>query len=317
MAADKPPSPPLIKGITSGKDPLPTPAPVTPPGKNGLLSGMTPGSYSVPSGWSLVRAQDFEGTQPADEEWNLWQASIRTDRQHGGNKSVGGIYAGSQSDVSWRIYEIGSFSEAYLSFYEYIESQALFNDEIFLAKWWAGPQEILVDWFWAYVGTEQHSFNGPNAVLSAVSQGDENQGALSEWNGIYRGPVPKGSWVQWEIHYRPNTPGNNDGFMRIYKDGSPYGRSLENDNLNGTVNMNNASMQVGGTYSKGVWMDDYPNCSPPTGCSTHPGSSDMCTLLVNKPEWYANIFSHPICYPIDPALPSFNRYFDDIIIMKR
>ena len=280
----------------------------------GLLTGQTPSSYSIPDGWSLVRTQDFESGCGANEDCELWGTGFQTSQKHGGTYSLGGTYASSQADVSWRLYEIGSFSEVYMSFYEYIEPQALFNDEIFLAKYWAGPQEILVDWFWAYNPPEENSFNGTHAYLGAVSQGDESQGALSEFNGIYRGPVPKGTWVQWEIHYRPNTPGNNDGFILIYKDGDLFGHR-ENMNLNGTVNMNNANVQVGGTYSKGVWMDDYPTCSPPEGCSTHPGSSDMCTLLVNTEEWYANVFSDPICNPIDPPLPSFKRFFDDVIIM--
>jgi len=321
MAADKSPSPPLIKGITSENNPPPepTPVPVTPPGKNGLLSGMTPGNYSVPSGWSLFRAQDFEGTKPSDETWELWGASLQTDRKHGGTYSLGGTYNNSQDDIAWRLWGLGSFKEVYVSFYEYVESQALFNDEFFLARWFNDVQEVVVDWFWAYNGNESLSFNGTKAGLYTVSQGTISQGAVSDRWMHYRGLVPIGSWVQWELHYRPNTPRNSDGFMRIYKDGYLFGTmGVENVNLNGTVEMNNADMQIGGVYSKGTWMTDFPTCSPPNGCSSQPGEgNDLCTNQVGTPKWLGNSFADPVCNPIDPPLPSFKRYFDDIIIMKR
>ena len=77
IAADSPPLPPKIKGIISAQDP---PVPITPPGNDGLLSGMTPGNYKIPSGWSMVRATDFEGTEPSGESWVMWDASVQTDR---------------------------------------------------------------------------------------------------------------------------------------------------------------------------------------------------------------------------------------------
>jgi len=277
-----------------------------------LLTGQTPGSYSLPSGWSLVRATDFEGTKPAGEAWELWDASIQTDRTHMGTKSLGGTYSRGQADVAWRLWgsSVGSYSEIYLSFYEYIESQALFNDELFLARFGIDTpfQEVLVDWYWAYNPPETNSFNGTNAALYAVPQGVQ-----SERYQITGGAVPKGSWVQWEIHYRPNTPGSNNGFIRVYKNGSMVG-SAENVNLNGTVDMNSADVQVGGVYTKAVWMMDYPTCSVPSGCSTNPGNGmDMCT---NEHGWAGQSFSSPVCNPIDPPLASFKRYYDDIIVMK-
>ena len=303
MAADKSPLPPLIKGII-GQDPLPSPGPVTPPGNDGLLSGMTPGNYKIPSGWSLVRATDFEGSIPSGETWELWGASVQTDRYHAGSKSLGGTYDSGQDDVAWRLdgSVLGTYSEVYLSFYEYIESQALFNDEFFLARFGVSNpfQEIIADWYWA------PGFNKPSATLYAVSQG------VADGRSAEKGAtVPKGAWHQWEIHYRPNTSGSSNGFYRVYLDGTLF-MSAENANLNATVSMNNADVQVGGVYTKAVWMMDYPTCKV---CSTAPGNgTDYCTRANN---WDYESFSNPKCNPIDPPLASFKRYFDDIIVMKK
>lgn len=315
MAADKTPSPPSILGITSGtvpSDPVPPdpvpPPPVTPPGEDGLLSGMTPGSYTIPSGWSLVRTQDFEGTKPSGESWGMSDGDVNSVSPHTGSKSIEGSYGWDQATVGWHLSEghTGSFSEIYLSFYEYIQSTALFNDEFYLAKFDKNSpvfQEVVFDWFWA------PGFNQPVATLYAVSQGNQYGRFASKTD-----TVPKGQWVQWEIHYRPNTSGNSDGFIVIYKDGSLYS-SAENKDINGTADMSDMSVQAGGTYTKLVWMTDSPTCSIPSGCSTYPGTgTDYCTVAQG---WSNQTFSNPKCNPIDPPLASFKRYFDDIILMKK
>jgi len=308
MAADKIPTPPSKLGISSGPVSPPPPVPVTPPGNDGLLSGMTPGNYKLPSGWSLLRTQDFEGTKPSDENWGMSDGDVNTAIPHSGSRSIEGSYGWDQATVGWLLSEgsTGSFTEIYFSFYEYIESTALFNDEFYLVKFDKNNptfQEVIVDWFWA------PGFNQPVATLYAVSQGNQ-YGRFAAKTAT----VPKGAWVQWEIHYRPNTAGNSDGFIRIYKDGTMY-TSDENKNINGTVNMSDMSVQAGGTYTKLVWMTDSPNCSIPSGCSPKPGTgTDYCT---GAKGWIGQTFSNPKCSPIDPPLPSFKRYFDDIILMKK
>ena len=277
-----------------------------------LLTGQTPGSYSVPSGWSLVRATDFEGTKPSDETWAIWQGSVQTDRYHGGAKSLGGTYSADQNDIHWGLSTgtIGTFAEAYLSFYEWIDSNALFNDEFFLARFAVSDpfQEILADWYWA------PGFNKPNATLYVVPQG------VRTWRGGAKGAtVPKGAWHQWEIHYRPNTSGASNGFYRVYLDGTLF-TSVENANLNGTRSMTGMNIHVGGVYTKLVWMTNSPTC---TVCSGAPGSgTDYCT---GSQHWSGQPFSAPICRSaayggaydgVDNPLPSFKRYLDDIIVMK-
>jgi len=296
-------------------EPIPPPAPVTPAGNDGLLSGQTPANYRLPTGWTLLRTTDFEGTKPTGENWSLWQASLQTDIYHGGSKSLGGTYSAGQHNIGW-LYasgQIGTFSEVYLSYYDYTESTALFNDEYWMAQFYkyradgSFLQEIILDWMWP------GGFNKPYSSLWIVPQG-----VRSKRFGPKGGTVPKGAWHQWEIHYRPNTTtggvANSNGFYRVYLDGTLY-LSTENANLNGTADMSNMGIRAGGLYTKAVWMTDYPTCSVPSGCGTAPGNgTDLCT---NPKGWASQSFANPICNPIDPPLPSFKRRIDDIILMKK
>jgi len=311
MAADKSPLPPSIRGISSGSDPAPAPAPVTPPGNDGILSGMTPGNYKMPSGWSLVRAQDFEAGCPSGEEcYGSNGGGITTTKPHSGSKSMEGNYTNDQNSLQWVLQEghTGSFSEIYLSFWEFTESQARFNDEYMIARFQApvssSVQDIVYDWMWA------PTFNSTRATLYMVSEGEVTE----RWGGKSAN-IPVGAWTQWEIHLRPNTPGKADGFSRVYQNGVLF-TSVENKELFGpAARMANTYVAAGGFYTKIVWMNDYPTCSIPSGCSAGPWQgNDLCVV---KNNWPGQSFANPKCAPIDPPLPSFKRFLDDIIVMKK
>ena len=310
MAADKIPAPPSKLGITSG--PV-QPVPATPPGNDGLLSGMTPGNYKIPSGWSIVRTQDFEGTKPGDAS-EFWSNNATTEKPHTGSKSMVGIYTSDSSAVQWVLEEgnTGSFSEIYLSFWEFTESQALFNDEYMIARFLAtessSVQDIVYDWMWA------PTFNSPISTLYMVSQGEVTE----RWGGK-TGTVPKGAWHQWEIHLRPNTPGQANGFSRVYLDGVLY-TSAENKQLFGPdARFTNTPVYAGGFYTKIVWMTDYPTCSIPSGCTSFADRAKFTgtDLCVEKMGWWSQPFSNPRCAPEDPPLPNFKRYIDDVVVMKK
>ena len=301
-----PPSPPLIKGIT-GQSP-PPPGPATPPGNDGLLSGMTPGNYMIPSGWSVVITQDFESNSLSGSEDII--GNFTSVNRHSGNSSMRGYYAGDADSVHWMLKQggLGSFSEVYLSFYEYIEPQARFNDEIYLAEFKKTTpggivdQEIIVDWLWV------PDFNSTTAYLYFEPQSNTN-GYTGVYGGVLK-TVPVGSWVQYEVHYRPNTPGNNNGFARVYKDGKLW-LSTENANLNGSVDMTNMEVMAGGTYTKLTWVYENGSCSPHFG-SWAPGVTDIGPRVTNFDSCYcANN-----CPP-DGKVPKFYRYLDDIIILKK
>jgi hypothetical protein len=270
---------------------------------------MTSSNYNLPSGWSLVRTQGFENGCGSGESCGGYNGGITTTKPHSGSKSIGGTYNSDQSDVHWELAEgfTGSFTELYVSFYEYIESQALFNDEFFLTRFrktWSNGDtyQIFMDWYWS------PGFNGTEATLYAVIEGTHaNDGRPVGKTST----VPRGAWVQWEIHWRPNTPGNSDGFIRVYSNGTLY-LSNENLNSNNSIDVSDVMVRVGGIYTKLVWMTDYPTCSQ---CSSYPGvGTDACTA---SQGWWGQSFSNPKCNPTDPPLSSFKRYLDDIIILKR
>ena len=309
------PSPPT--GLKIGADPVSppsTPPPSPPPGNASLMVGMTPDNYKIPTGWSIIRAQNFEGTKPDGEWWGRWHGKVTATKPHSGTKGIEGTYSSDQSDVGWTLdgSAVGSFTEIYLSFFEFIDQAALFNDEYFQYRFQIddgnGFQELVGDWVWAYDSKGEMAFNQPRATLYVWLQG------LYEKRQAPKGAtVPKGAWHQWEIHFRPNTVGNNNGFVRVYLDGNMF-QNLENAQIVGR-SMNSCDVQAGGVYTKNVWMRDYPTCSVPAGCTSAPGiGSDACTYYKG---WPYQTFSNPVCNPIDPPLPNWKRYIDDVVVMKR
>lgn len=275
---------------------------------SGLLTGQTPGNYSLPSGWELLATEDFEGSENPNYYW--YGGSTFTSPKHDGTYSYGGTYSNDQDSVSWGINGdvIGDFTELYVSFYEYVDSNALMNDEfnLFSATKHVGntvAQRWYVDWFWAY------PYNSPNATLYTFGESNNQEGRT--WLGASQGGSPSdGTWNQWEIHWRANTPGQSDGFARVYKNGDLY-ISDENIDTRGTQSMAGATIQVGGIYTRIIWMTDYPTCSLPSGCSSYIGDgSDYCWSQI---PWQGYSFSNHPCWP---SIPNFNRYYDDIIVMK-
>jgi hypothetical protein len=309
FAADRIPGPPSQVEVFNPDptpDPNPDPPPATPPGDDSLLVGMTPSKYNIPPGWTLVVSQDMEESCPDSQSCGGVSGAITTTRPHTGSKSIEGTYDNDQDNVRWALREgnLGSFDEVYTSWYEYVDSAAKFNDEYFM---WVmikpSPyQEVILDWYWA------PGFNKPTASLYTIQQGVCSPGRKSMRGGS---PGTGGTWQQFEVHFRPNTPGKSNGFMRVYRDGNLY-TSYENGNFVCSENMADSLVQVGGTYTKLVWMEDYPAC---TQCSSAPGSgTDYCTGSKN---WSGQSFSNPICNPTDPQLPSFKRFIDDVVVMKK
>ena len=312
MAAETNKTPASPKGLVISSEPVPPPStPLPPPGNEGLLSGMTPGNLKVPSGWTLVRTQDFEGNCGEGEWCGRWDGSVTTTKPHTGSNSIEGTYANDQSDVGWTLNSgyVGSFQELYFSFYEYVESQALFNDEYFQARFAVGSgsdfQEVILDWYWAEDSQGRLAFNQQKATLYVIPQGVYTKRLAAKTDSI-----PKGSWVQWEILFRPNTVGQNNGLIRVYVNGTYY-TGADNVQLVGR-SMEDCSVMAGGQYTKLVWMTDYPTC---TKCSSVPGDgTDFCTASMG---FFGQSFSDPVCSPQDPPLPAFKRFIDDIILMKR
>jgi hypothetical protein len=299
------PSAPSNIRIGSEVFPPPVTPPPTPPGNNGLLSGMTPGNYTVPSGWSVVVSQDFEGQLSSSEGTN---GSISSANKHAGSKSLVGTYTGDASDLSWwlRTNKIGAFSEVYVSWYDYNESQARVNDEYWLLQFMKrGPsdelyQEVIVTWMWA-------GFNETSSPLFIVPQTEiDSIGQTARYGGGQH-TVDTSVWTQWEIHYRPSTSGNSNGFLRVYENGNLV-ESAENKNINNKADMSNMSINVGGVYTKLTWILSGGSCASEFG-----GGSDSGPRVYN----FSNPCPCPNQCPPNGYVPIFKRYFDDIIVMKK
>ena len=97
---NKTPASPTELKITSEPVPPPTvPPPTFPPtGNSSLLVGMTPAKYQIPSGWTLIRTQDFEGAKPSGENW---KGTASTINPHSGSRSIRETYSNDQADIGW------------------------------------------------------------------------------------------------------------------------------------------------------------------------------------------------------------------------
>ena len=296
----------------------------------GLLTGMTPSSYSLPSGWTLKRATDFEsGCNATYENCGIGQSTVGAGSQaHSGVNTVHGIYSKDGDQVAVVLYP-GTYTEAYVSYYQYIDSGALFTDEFYIADWMKRTpsddlaQELILDYIWCGI----NSPNNTGCKLDIQAGGNAGYSLIGTYNlqtDIKN--MPLGQWIQWEIHYRPNTSTggvpNNDGFMRVYMTPSvtvgvhtagvtETWMNVNNFNMNGTQDMNNLYLYLGGTATRLVWSQQDPNvvgssaCVFPAQCGS---VSDACRNYTGLPI----LFASPAC---GPAQPSFNRYIDDVLLM--
>lgn len=274
----------------------------------GLLTGQTPSNYTLPSGWTLIRTQDFEGSVPGDE---YHDGSITTALSHTGSKSVRGQYSGDGHTMRWMVLPsgVGSFSEVYVSMWEYMESQARFNDELHSIRFEKRNQDSSLAM--QVVFDISGGFNTTNGGVWQINEG-EGEGAGGFWESNY-GPTiawGQGTWVQWEVHFRPNTVGVANGFFRVYKNGSLV-FNVENKMFNGYTDFQNGGVQVevGGVYTKHIWYTDYPTN---TVCATSYGDGVGYERELN----WNNPCACPNQCPPTGYVPIFYRYFDDIIVMK-
>jgi hypothetical protein len=260
-----------------------------------LLRGATPSNFSVPAGWKVHKTQDFEsgslgsGKHIGSGEHIGVGASITTTRPHTGSRSAEKQYTGDGQAARWGTGVPGR--EHYMSFWEYRESQGRFNDEMFIWQTLKNTpfQEVIVDWY----NHSSGQFNSVDGELVITPQGNR----VTAW---YFGDKAGnwGHWEQWEIHFRANTPGSSNGFIRVYRNGTLLA-SRENENLNGTVDMTGAWVQAGGVYTKNTWR------KPDNSCGTFIGDG------INTSGSCTNFNS---C-PCPPNVPVFKRFIDDAIVL--
>jgi len=279
-----------------------------PSGNQSLLHGATVDannqpSVAIPSGWTLVQAQGFEGTAPSTESWS---GAVSTDRPHTGTHSLQDNVDHDQAGPAWwgGGSTLGTFTSVYLSYWEFVDSNAAANDE-----WNLGDltkydssgnfmQEISP-------GLLGQSFNTLTPPLTMGPQSPKPNGVIN----IYYGPnvnLNPGAWHQWEISWTPNSPGSSNGAFAIYRDGTLL-LSASNQNLNGTIDMSGSALRAGGQYTKLLWTNNAQGtgtCTPlgtGTGIEFQGGGTSFASIAA-------------VCQP--PA-PAFKRFLDDVIVIKR
>jgi len=277
-----------------------------------LLSGATVTgcgaiNMSVPSGWSLLAADGFEGGNLCDQSAEgLGNGAVSCAKGHSGSCSISTNVSYDQAGPQWLYLQghSGSFTSIYLSYWEYVDPQATFNDEYQVGDLWQSQnggfaQEIAV----GFLG---QSFNATSAPMTFDPQNGVSNGVNPPTTYGQTVSMAGGTWHQYEIEW---TPGNNGGCsVQVYRDSSllASGSGL---NCNGTVNMTGAQVQAGGQYTKLLWTN---NGNPPP--------SGACTTLGNGfgSEYQGGGASFSaIAALCGPIVPSFNRYIDDVIVMKQ
>ena len=273
------------------------------------IAEITPSASRIPSGWTLVCAQGFEGGIGSGETFDVGAGGgINSANPHSGSQSLQGLYNGPDQHVDWGLNAgiLGSFSEVVIAFWEYVDTGAMYGDSDFFYGGIAvhGICGQLQD-----IAYDIQNYSGMQSSLSAtlmvVSEGYDTQ--ATPCMGKYQGGTAAGmsmgggSWRQFEIHITPShnvfdsttcLATNNgsdctgDGASSFYVNGQQL-ITMTGVDINGTTDMTNAGAGVGGP------LTDLSGCGAwaTTSCSG----------------------SRPGALPPSP----FHRYFDDIIIAKR
>lgn len=280
-----------------------------------LLTGQTPASYTLPSGWSLVRAQNFEtGSINSDE---TTYGSITTDKPHSGTRSNKSRVSGDDCATGWRLNQgVATGSEIYASWYEFIDDFGKNNDEMFIfyiRKNFTNPVTYLGN-RWQYLnntGVWSKLFNIDSGQVTLFCEGNASGATpstrynlVSKWTSI-----GAGNWRQWEVYYRPATGGLQNGETMVYINGILQSH-VKDTAFNGTVDMSGASITLGGTtYTKITWWS-----KPELTCATQPSEIDTS---FNRPKDFNNPCACPNQCPPSGFVPIFYRYLDDVIILQR
>jgi hypothetical protein len=305
----------------------------------GVLSGCTyigSGGCSLPAGWALVAQQDFEcsnshaipanpscGTLPGNQ---VTSASFpntpnvfETTQAHGGTYGFGGLYGGDGDQVDWILNNgvIGSFKTMYLSYWEYVDSNATYPNSDYY--YFQSLGTAICGSIPAGTAYDAEDFNvptlpGTTAWVGAGGEGDPGDSVSSlpncnnqfQYNTGKNVPLAPGTWRQIEVLYTPSTTftgnqyqipsahcttdgpgavGCGNGEQRMYINGQLVEDNL-NVNLNGSTSMTNATVQAGGVIT------------------------NFCDANGTRTQFFASS-----CPKYSP--PPFHRYFDDIIVIKQ
>ena len=323
---------------------------VTPPPSStgNLLTGMTPASYTLPAGWSLLCTQDFDQSNwnsacESGNGRNVYSGTLTrcTDQAHSGTYSLCGT-----PQVQWTVQIPAAASgEVYMSWYEFHPSSG--------GYYFGGG-----NWSEAAFYTNGSDFGlghaGFDWCCGAIPWG-ATSGNLSYGIGqntpSYVGPLQyitssismqfDSTWHQYELHYIPNTATCDEtnmfgnGTFQFWRDGTRLG-NVTGACLNGPVSVvGTLQVGVGGDFEDLLWLT-YINGSQVTSqaqcntliaygtgsaakaagqtwtCSTAVGTGYGCVEEVNLTFAQINSFC-----PGEAPPRNFNKYVDDLIFLYR
>ena len=270
-------------------------------------------SVAVPAGWTLVCARGFEGTPAyASNESIATGASggITTKNAHSGSHSLVGLYNNPDDTVRWILAQgvTGSFTDIYISYWDYVDSNAYFGDSDYFYGGIAQPnvcgqvQDIQYDMQNFSPAPNNSNLTSTNVL---ISEGPDTQATPCmgkyQYSNVANMSMNQGTWRQYEMLIHPSTVVTNstaclssnngsdctgDGTSQFYVNGQLLIK-MTNADLNGTTSEANAQVLVGGVLTELSGCGDW---SAPTCTGSRPGAL--------------------------PPSP-FNRYIDDIIILKK
>jgi hypothetical protein len=303
----------------------------------GLLSGMTASNFTLPSGWTLVEAVGFEdGTRgPGASSYNM---AVACGFAHTGNCAIKGTYNHGDNTVSWMSQALNGSRDTYISFWEYDDPKGRMNADLDIGGIQVfGATDAIVRFQPGCGGNALSSLLGIPYAWNALTQrpilyveginGNTNFATWGWGNECLSPNAPSwGNWTQWEIRIKENDPTSPsspaNGEVELYQNGALVnqvpqyqGQCSSNpvpcSNLAGNLDI--ASLvhiaTVGGVYTKYVEYQD----AGLTVCSVFPNLPSYGTIMQN----FANPDPCPNQAPPNGYVPTFNRYFDDIIVLKR
>jgi hypothetical protein len=322
-------------GGSPGADAEPDAGPV---GQDGLLSDCTVSEETnmtdcpIPAGWTVVNQESFAGGRlngagnPTFYAANLTDVpgGISTSGAHTGSYGLVCMTTGEQSFCNYNI-PTGAAKEVYMSYWQYLGDNAVATLDFYLAKLQnsrmrdirfdpnppPGPYLTLTTQYQVYSeGDGKRSI----ACYSGSGCTIEGQGAVSGelyWN------ISPGSWHQWEIWVKFSTCDGDtpvpDGFFHAYLDGSLVMSIVD---MNTTLCPSLADdptimAQVGGYQSVQAAFNADNQCIPYGSIEYHHAMSCR-PRFTDCPEFMADGLT-----PCWGNQQPYERYLDDIIIMKR
>jgi len=316
----------------------------TPASTGNLLTGKTPANFSLPSGWTLLCTQDFEAgvSNCTSGSGTVLETGIQTTSNFHpgtGSHSIYGTYGtGNYTPVRFGTGVPNGYTEIYQSWYQSLSSVpgglgwCYGGGNYYLTDFRAGHPDntyldAKIDPGGGTVGTSPGQFCFNRAYWEWLPEGTilPPTKALATIAEEY-----DNSWHQWEVHYKPNTPGSSDGILEVWKDGVKIGPNLQNVSLNGSFDMTIGMEQyISGHYTSLVWLNNVDGQAQSTfgarSCEyviAHPGSQS-CAASVGTGYGCDGSYENLTFAQINQLCPgqapstTFNKYIDDVIVLKK